>query len=219
MAHFDKTKRNTVKRVPKRGHYDRKTIYEVLDAGMIAHVGFSMEGQPFVIPTLFGREGDDLYLHGATKSRMMLALEQGIPVCVTVTHIDGLVLARSLFHHSANYRSAVVFGTAKLVPDQEKETALKVISDHLIPGRWEEARLPNKQELKATSILKLRIEEGSAKIRTGGPKDDPEDYALPVWAGVIPITRQLETPIVDQDMQQKVPLPESVKQLKRELVK
>ncbi len=219
MPNYEKSKRNTVKRVPKRGYYDKATIYEVLDAGVIAHVGFVMDGQPFVIPTLFGRDGDDIYLHGATKSRMVQSLEQGIPVCITVTHLDGLVLARSLFHHSANYRSAVVFGTAKLVSDREKEAALKVISDHLIPGRWEEARLPNNQELKATSILKLTIEEGSAKIRIGGPKDDPEDYNLPIWAGVIPITRQLETPIVDEDMRQEVSIPESVKRMVGEWVK
>ena len=219
MPNYEKSKRNTVKRVPKRGYYDKATIYEVLDAGVIAHVGFVMDGQPFVIPTLFGRDGDDIYLHGATKSRMVQSLEQGIPVCITVTHLDGLVLARSLFHHSANYRSAVVFGTAKLVSDREKEAALKVISDHLIPGRWEEARLPNNQELKATSILKLTIEEGSAKIRIGGPKDDPEDYNLPIWAGVIPITRQLETPIVDEDMRPEVSIPESVKRMVGEWVK
>ncbi|GJM32709.1 MAG: flavin-nucleotide-binding protein [Saprospiraceae bacterium] len=210
MSNFEKSKRNTVKRVPKRGHYDRTTIYEVLDAALIAHVGFVVDAQPFVIPTLFGRDGDNIYLHGATKSRMIQSLEQGVPVCITVTHVDGLVLARSLFHHSANYRSAVIFGTAKLVPEKEKEAALKVISDHLIPGRWDEARLPNALELKATSILKLTIESASAKIRTGGPKDEPEDYDLPVWAGVVPFIRQLGDAIVDEDAKADLPVPESV---------
>lgn len=177
--------RNTVKRVPKRGHYDKETVYAILDEGFLAHVGFQVDGQPFVIPTLYGRNDDTIYLHGANTSRLIKELDKGIDACITVTHIDGLVLARSAFHHSMNYRSAVVFGKAYKVPDEEKEYALKVISDHVVDGRWEEARKPNEKELKGTSVLALEIQEASAKIRTGPPSDDKEDYELPIWAGVV----------------------------------
>src|SRR5262249_12610806 len=158
------------------------------DAGFLAHVGFCVNGQPFVIPTLYGRDGDRLYLHGSAASRMLRELDTGIPACVNVTHVDGLVLARSMFHHSMNYRSVVSFGRAKKIEDREhKMEALRVISEHLMRGRWADARGPNDQELKATAVLEFQIEEASAKVRTGGPKDDAEDYALPVWAGVLPV--------------------------------
>ena len=211
---FSKTPRNTVKRIPKRGHYDRETIYNILDAGFLCHVGFSVEGQPFVIPTAYGREADTIYLHGATTSRMMVALEKGIPVCLTVTHLDGLVLARSAFHHSMNYRSALIFGTAKKVIDEQKERALEVISEQILKGRWTESRKPYAKELKATTVLAVQIEEASAKIRTGGPGDEKEDYQLPIWAGVVPIHITYGQPETDPLMKVEAPLAESVKKLK-----
>jgi len=183
---FTKTKRNTVKRIPKRGHYDQETIFGILDAGFLCHLGFVVDGQPFVIPTTYGRVGDRIFIHGAATSRMLTNVKAGIPVCLTVTHFDGLVLARSAFHHSMNYRSAVVFGTATPVPDAEKEQALFVISENILKGRWDEVRAPNLIELKATTVLALQIEDASAKIRMGPPGDDPADYALPVWAGLLP---------------------------------
>lgn len=201
MPDYPKTPRSTVKRIPKRGHYDRATVHAVLDAGRVCHVGFVVEGQPFVIPTAYGREGDVIYLHGATTSRLLAHLQQGVPACVAVTHLDGVVLARSLFHHSLNYRSAVVFGTARLVEDAaERERALTVISEQLLPGRWAEARQPNAKENKATAVLAISIEEASAKIRAGGPVDDAEDYSLPIWAGVLPMQTCYGLPLPDEQM-------------------
>lgn len=211
METFEKTSRNQVKRIPKRGLYDRESIYAILDAGCVGHVGFSMQGQPFVIPTIYGRAGDVLYLHGATTSRMLVALQQGLPVCLTVTHIDGLVLARSAFHHSMNYRSAVIFGTARLTEEGEKIRALEVISNQILSGRWEEIRQPNAKELKATSVLALTIEEASAKVRTGHPGDDKEDYELPIWAGVLPMKTVYGQPEEDPLATQRLDVPESVK--------
>jgi uncharacterized protein len=176
-----------VKREPHRGRYDRETIDAILDEGLICHLGFEVEGQPFVIPTLHARVGDTLYVHGSSASRALRHAGSGAPVCVTVTIFDGLVLAKSVFNHSVNYRSAVVFGTARVVPDEEKREALRALTDQLVPGRWEEARQPTDQELKATWILALPIEEASAKVRTGGPEDEPEDLDLPVYAGVVPV--------------------------------
>ncbi len=180
------TSRNKVKRIPQRGSYDKETLYQILDAGFLCHAGFVVDGQPYVIPTIYGRENNHLYLHGATTSRMLVNLKEGIPVCITVTHLDGIVLARSAFHHSMNYRSAVVFGKAKEVSDEQKENALFVVSENIIKGRWDEVRSPNPKELKATTVLALEIDQASSKIRTGPPKDEPEDYALDIWAGVIP---------------------------------
>lgn len=210
MEQFTKTERNTVKRVPKRGHYDKATVYQVLDAGFIAHVGFSIDGQPFVIPTAYGRKGDQLYLHGATTSRMIQHLQEGAPVCLTVTFVDGVVLARSVFHHSVNYRSAVVFGKARLATADEKMEALEVVTDQIHKGRWQEARLPNAKEMKATAVLVVEIEQASAKIRTGGPSDDKEDYELPIWAGVIPMNTVYGKPIADDVLPQDIPMPASV---------
>lgn len=210
MEQYNKTERNTVKRVPKRGHYDKKTVFEILDAGFICHVGFSMDGQPFVIPTAYGRKGDQIYLHGATTSRMIQHLQTGAPVCITVTFVDGVVLARSVFHHSANYRSAVVFGTARLAAEEEKMDALEVVTEHIHKGRWEEARQPNAKELKATSVLIVDIEQGSAKIRTGGPSDDKEDYELPIWAGVIPMDTVFRKPEADPLLKEGIPMSPSV---------
>ncbi len=205
---------NKVKRIPKRGHYDKATIYEILDVGFLCHLGFSVKGQPYVIPTSYGRKGDKIYLHGATTSRMMVNLEEGIPVCLTVTHLDGLVLARSAFHHSMNYRSVVCFGTAKLIADTaEKEAALKIISDQILKGRWEESRLPIAKELKATTVLELTIDQASAKIRTGPPGDEKQDYELPIWAGVVPCEQVWGTPIPDPVLREGIEEAGSIKNL------
>jgi nitroimidazol reductase NimA-like FMN-containing flavoprotein (pyridoxamine 5'-phosphate oxidase superfamily) len=210
--------RATVRRLPQRGAYDAKTIHAILDAGFLAHVGFCVEGQPFVIPTLYGRVRDasggpdKLFLHGSAASRMLRELSAGVPACVTVTHVDGIVLARSAFHHSMNYRSVVAFGTARKIEDvQGKAEALRVISDHLIAGRWEDVRNPTAKELKATSVLEFTIEEASAKVRTGPPADDEEDYALPVWAGVVPLHLQATAPLKDPRLNGDVPLPAYVR--------
>jgi nitroimidazol reductase NimA-like FMN-containing flavoprotein (pyridoxamine 5'-phosphate oxidase superfamily) len=180
--------RTRVERLPERGHYDRETIHAILDQTFLCHVGFVAEGQPYVIPTGYGRSGDVLFVHGSAASRMLHSLAEGIPVCVTVTLLDGLVLARSVFHHSMNYRSVVILGTARLVADrEEKLRALRAIAEQIVPGRWDDARRPSEQELKATSVLSVPLAEASAKIRTGPPKDEKEDYALPIWAGLLPL--------------------------------
>jgi hypothetical protein len=180
--------RTTVKRHPERGEYDRATIDAILDEALICHVGFVADGQPYVIPTIHAREGDTLYLHGSPGSRMLRNLAQGIDLCVTVTLLDGLVLARSVYNHSMNYRSVVVLGRARELTDRaEKLHAMERIVESMVPGRWSEARQPNEAEIKGTTILALPIEEASAKIRTGPPKDFDEDLSLPVWAGVIPL--------------------------------
>lgn len=214
MSTYSISSKNKVKRIPKRGHYDRETIYAILDAGFLCHVGFTVEGQPYVIPTSYGREEDAIYLHGATTSRMLVNLNQGVPLCITVTHLDALVLARSAFHHSMNYRSAVLFGTAHLVEGEEKLHGLKVISDQILEGRWEESRQPIAKELKATSVLKMPIEEASAKIRTGPPGDEKEDYELPIWAGVVPYTPTWGVPEEDPLLSEGIPLAKSVEQLR-----
>ena len=185
---FSKTDQNRVKRVPDRGHYDRETVYDIIDSALICHVGLVQDGQPIVIPTIHVRQDDRLLLHGATTSRLIQYVEAGKPVCVTITHLDGLVLARSAFHHSMNYRSAVLFGTGQLITDATEEwEAMRQFTNKLVPERWDDARQPNGKELKATSIVAIDLLNGSAKVRVGGPKDDDEDYALPVWAGVLPI--------------------------------
>lgn len=206
--------KSRVKRIPERGHYDEETLFKILDDDRLCHIGFCLDGQPYVIPTSYGRKGNRIYIHGATTSRLLQSLEKGISMCLTVTRLDGLVLARSAFHHSMNYRSAVVFGTAKKVPDAEKEEALKVISDNILPGRWEEVRTPSVKELKATTVLAIDIDEASSKIRQGPPSDDKEDLELGIWAGVVPhySTFGLAEPdehVKDEDM------PESVKGLYR----
>lgn len=202
------SERNQVRRLPERGQYDEAVVNSILDAHSLAHIGFSVEGQPFVIPTLFGRKGNKLYLHGSAASRMMRQLESGVPACVTVTLVDGLVLARSAFHHSMNYRSVVAFGTArKIEGDEAKSEALKVISDHLLAGRWAEVRAPKPQELKATTVLEFTMEEASAKMREGGPHDDEEDYALPVWAGVLPVALKAGEPVPDERLKAGTALP------------
>ena len=176
-----------VKREPQRGVYDRATIEAILDEALLCHLGFEVDGQPYVIPTLHARVGDRLYVHGSAASRMLRHAATGVPLCATVTLFDGLVLARSVFNHSVNYRSVVVFGTATLVGDDEKREALRALTEQLAPGRWDEARQPTDTELKATWILSLPLDETSAKVRTGAEEDEPEDLDLPVWAGVVPV--------------------------------
>ena len=188
------SERVRLRRKRERGSYDRAAIDEILDEALIAHLGIVAEdGQPFVIPTLHARVGDVVYCHGSTASRTLKALAAGAPLCLTVSLIDGLVLARSAMHHSANYRSAVLLGRARLVEEEaEKRAALQAVVEHIVPGRWEDVRPPTENELRATSVLAIPIEEASAKVRAGGPQDDEEDYALPAWAGVIPlVTRPL----------------------------
>jgi nitroimidazol reductase NimA-like FMN-containing flavoprotein (pyridoxamine 5'-phosphate oxidase superfamily) len=195
---FNSTERSTVKRLPARGVYDRAVIHQILDAGLVCHLGFVVDGQPFVIPTTYVRAGDTIYVHGSPASRMLQALERGVAACLTVTLVDGLVLARSAFHHSINYRSVVVFGTACVVADPaEKNRILQALVDQLVPGRWAEIRHPNAQELKKTLVLAMPIEEASAKIRIGPPLDDEDDYALDVWAGVVPLRLAAGTPVPD----------------------
>jgi len=210
------TERTQLRRLPKRGAHDSETVNAILDAAFLAHVAFNVEGQPFVIPTLFGRDGERLFLHGSAASRMLRHLETGVPACVNVTVVDGLVLARSAFHHSMNYRSVVAFGNARKIEDQaEKNRALFIVSEHLIRGRWQDVRQPSEQELKATSVLEFTIEEASAKIRTGPPIDDDEDYVLPMWAGVLPISLTAGAPIPDSRLDPQTPVPQYVKGYRR----
>jgi uncharacterized protein len=210
------TERTKLKRLPKRGHFDRETVYGILDEGFICHVGFAPEGQPFVIPTGYARVDDKLYIHGSQASRMLKTLSGGIDACVTVTILDGLVLARSAFHHSMNYRSVVVFGRATVIEDRgEKIAALVALSEHFIHGRWAEVREPTEQELKATTVLSLPLVEASAKIRTGPPLDDEEDYALPVWAGVIPLKLEAGEPEKDPRLPEGIEVPEYARAYKR----
>jgi|SRR5579884_2332687 len=216
MAESLVTERTKLKRIPDRGTHERETIYKILDEGFICHVGFVVDGQPFVIPTGYGRIDDHVYIHGSAASRMLRNLQKGIDVCVTVTLLDGLVLARSAFHHSMNYRSVVVLGKATLVEDpEEKLTALRAISENIVRGRWDDVREPNAQELKATSVLKLPIQEASAKIRTGGPKDEEEDYSLSVWAGVLPFRLTPGVPEVDPKMSVEAAVPAYIKNYSR----
>jgi nitroimidazol reductase NimA-like FMN-containing flavoprotein (pyridoxamine 5'-phosphate oxidase superfamily) len=213
MSDYKLTNRNKIKRIPARGVYEEKVVHEILDAGFIGHVGFSVEGQPFVIPMAYGREGRTIYLHGATSSRLINHLRKGVPACITVTHLDGVVLARSAFHHSMNYRSVVVFGKAFEVSDEKKGQALEVISEQVLKGRWHTARKPNAKELKATSVVELTIEDASAKIRTGQPIDDKEDYQLPIWAGVIPMEQVYRDPIPDPKLPTDIPLGKEILEL------
>jgi len=193
-------------RESQRAVYDREVVYQILDEAFLCHVGFVVEEQPFVIPTSYGRDGDLLYIHGSAASRMLRNLDQGVPVCVTVTLLDGLVLARSVFNHSMNYRSVVILGTATLVDDPaEKLAALRALSEHIIPGRWDDSRQPNEKELRATSVLRLPISEFSAKVRVGPAVDDEQDYSFPTWAGVIPLETVVGTAIRDERCQQEMP--------------
>ena len=202
------TARTRVVREPHRGVYDRETAYRILDEGFVCHVGFVVDGQPYVIPTSYGRSGDSLYIHGSAASRMLRHMREGLPVCITVTLLDGLVLARSVFNHSMNYRSVVVLGKSTLVDEPKKKLeALRILSEHIIPGRWADARQPNERELKQTAVLRVPIEEFSAKIRTGPPIDDEEDYSFPTWAGVVPLEMKARQPIGDERLEARIAPP------------
>jgi uncharacterized protein len=197
-ARFTPTTHTQVRRMPKRGHYDRATVHAILDAGAIAHVGYVIDGQPFVTPTAYWRRGDRIYWHGSSASRMLRTIDAGSPVCVTVAHIDGFVLARSAFHHSVNYRSVMAFGTAhKLTDPDEVMEALRDFTERLYPGRWDGLRPVQPQEIKATTVLAMDLTEAVAKVRTGMPIDDDEDYALPIWAGVLPVQTTVLAPVSD----------------------
>ena len=206
MDNYTPTARTKIRRLPKRGSYDKLTVHAILDQGHICHVGFAVDAQPYVIPTVYARADATLYIHGSAVSRMLRTLAQTVPVCITVTLLDGLVLARSAFHHSLNYRSVVMIGNARLVDDgDEKMRALHLITNHVVPARWEEARTPNERELRQSSVLALPLEEVSAKIRSGPPVDDDEDYSLPIWAGVVPVETRLGNPINDGRLLPGVP--------------
>ena len=210
------TPRTRVVREPQRAVYDRDVLNRILDEGFICHVGFAVDGQPFVIPTSYGRHEDILYIHGSAASRMLRNVSGGIPVCVTVTLLDGLVLARSIFNHSMNYRSVVVLGTGTGIEDpEEKLAALRLLSEHIVPGRWEEARQPNEKELKATTIIRVPIREFSAKVREGPVVDDEEDYAFPVWAGLLPLKIVPGDPIRDSRVFEGIDVPDYVKSYSR----
>jgi uncharacterized protein len=211
------TARTRVVREAERAVYDRDTVYRVLDEGFICHVGFVADGQPFVIPTSYGRKDATLYIHGSAASRLLRQIQkEGVPVCITVTLLDGLVLARSVFNHSMNYRSVVILGKAALVDDpEEKLAALRTLAEHILPGRWDDSRQPNERELKATSVLRVPIEEFSAKVRTGPPIDDAEDYSFPTWAGVVPLEMQAGEPIDDPKLDPAREAPEYARQYSR----
>jgi uncharacterized protein len=206
---FTPTDRTRVVREPQRAIYSREEIYKILDEGMVCHVGFAAEGQPYVIPTLYARVGDAIYFHGSAASRMLRGLSAGASVCLTVTLTDGIVVARSIFNHSMNYRSVVALGKATIVDEpDEKRAALRAFSEKILPGRWEDARKPNAQELKATSILRLPLTEVSAKVRSGPPLDDAPDLPLPIWAGVIPLRMAAGEPIREEQCSPDIPVPD-----------
>jgi nitroimidazol reductase NimA-like FMN-containing flavoprotein (pyridoxamine 5'-phosphate oxidase superfamily) len=203
--------RSKIVRGPKRAHYDEKTLFEVLDDGIMCHVAYLFEGSPIIIPTAYARKGNTIYIHGAAKNRMMNSVLNQGQACVAVTHLDGMVLARSAFHHSFNYRSAVVFGKpVKIEDEKEKNDVLKLITDNIIPDRWDEVREPSEKELKATLVIGIEIEEASVKIRSGAPVDDEADYDLPIWAGELPMRQVFQEPIKDSKLSQELSVPKSV---------
>jgi nitroimidazol reductase NimA-like FMN-containing flavoprotein (pyridoxamine 5'-phosphate oxidase superfamily) len=211
------TTRTRVVREGDRAVYDREPVYRILDEGFLCHVGFAVDGQPFVIPTSYGRKEASLFIHGSAASRMLRQMKEGVAVCITVTLLDGLVLARSVFNHSMNYRSVVILGTATLVDDpEEKLAALRILSEHILPGRWDDSRRPNERELKATSVLRVPIEEFSAKVRKGPPIDDEPDYSFPTWAGVVPLEVKVGVPIDDERLLPGKEVPEYVRKYSRQ---
>ncbi len=212
MNDYVPTPRTKIKRKPDRGHYDHATVHAILDAGLLCHVGYAIDGQPYVTPTAYWREGEHVYWHGSSASRMLKTLRTGIPACLTVAHLDGVVLARSGFHHSLNYRSVMILGVARPVEsDDAKTRALHAFMERVAPGRWDEVRAPTKQELKATMVMYMPIEEVSAKVRPGGCLDDEEDYALDCWAGVLPIMTTIGQPIPDERLKPGTPAPAYLK--------
>jgi hypothetical protein len=216
MTDFIPTERTQVHRLPKRGVYDREAVYRILDEGLFCHVGFVADGKPVVIPTGYGRKGDTLYFHGSPASRMFQTLEKGADVCITVTLVDGVVMARSAFHHSMNYRSVIIFGKATLVDDPAaKREALQVFTEHVAPGRWQEVRQPSEKELRSTKVLAIPLSEVSAKVRTGPPLDDEEDYALPVWAGVLPLELTPTAPVPDDRLRTEISIPDYLRAYSR----
>ncbi|MFZ0818178.1 MAG: pyridoxamine 5'-phosphate oxidase family protein [Candidatus Sulfotelmatobacter sp.] len=213
---YTPTPQTRLVREAERAVYDREVAYRILDEGFLCHVGFVADGQPFVIPTSYGRKDDSLYIHGSAASRMLRNLKESVPVCVTVTLLHGLVLARSIFNHSMNYESVVILGKATLVDDPvEKLEALRLLSEHIIPGRWADSRQPNERELKATSVLRVPIEEFSAKVRKGPAVDDEEDYSFPTWAGVVPLEMKAGEPINDARLQPGQSVPEYARRYSR----
>ena len=211
MESYEKQDKNKVKRVPKRASYDKSAVYEILDDNFLCHVAFNSDETPFVIPTIYGRKGDSIYLHGSVKSRLMNKVKEGIPVCISVAMVDGLVLARSVFHHSANYRSVVLFGSAiELTGEKEKMDAFEVITENVLKGRWNEARQPSKKEMDVTAVMEVKIATASAKIRTGGPVDEKLDYDLDVWAGVLPIQKTYGSPVTDELSKKEIDISPSV---------
>jgi nitroimidazol reductase NimA-like FMN-containing flavoprotein (pyridoxamine 5'-phosphate oxidase superfamily) len=207
-----KSERSEVHRLPSRGHYDRKTVYEILDANFLCHVSFVMDGRPYIIPTAYGRAGDDIYIHGSVKSRMLAHLATGAEAAVAVTSVDGIVLARSLFHSSMNYHSVVIYGVGvEIIEHDAKMEGLHIVSEQIWPGRWEQARLPDAGELKATTVVRLHISDGAAKIRTGPAKDNAEDYALDIWAGVVPLETKFLTPDSDSELKPQITIPPHVR--------
>ena len=207
-----KTERTRVRRIPERGHYDKKTIYPIIDEALYCHVGINHNGSPVVIPTIHARINNTLYIHGSAASRLLQSIQEDASLCVTISLIDGIVLARSAFHHSLNYRSVVVFGQGVIVNDfQEKWDALKAVSDHLVPKRWEDVREPNQKELDATTVVSISLEEASAKVRSGPPGDDDADYALPIWAGVLPTELKKGTLIPDPVLPESIGIPDYLK--------
>ena len=217
MQQLPQTPRTTLKRLPHRGSLERDVINGILDEGFICHVGFAVEGQPFVIPTGYARAGDQLFIHGSQASRMLRSLSEGLEVCVTITLVDALVLARSAFHHSMNYRSVVIFGRATLVEDpDEKISALLQLAEHMIPGRWNDVRAPNQSELRQTTVLSVPLDEASAKIRTGPPLDDEEDYGMEVWAGIVPLRIVADPPIADPRLPPDINAPDYATNYRRQ---
>lgn len=213
------TERTAVKRMPDRGSYDRRTIDAILDAACVCHLGFVVDGHPYVIPTIYARADDAVYIHGSPASRMVRTIKGDVDVCLTATLVDGIVAARSSVHHSLNYRSVVVLGRARLVTDRaEKWAALETITNHVLPGRFDEARTPTDTELRGVSVLGLPLAEASAKVRTGHANDEPEDYNLPIWAGVVPINTCYGHPVADPQLHEGIPVPPSVHALRAEPV-